>query len=368
VAYHNAKFRWFVARPWAVAALIVANVVVYLKCVWGTEALVPDAATVLRLGAITAGTVADHQYWRLLAAGFLHFNPGHLAANMVCLSVWGSALENRIGTLYFLVIYFLSLLGGSLVSVLAHHTPFIGAGASGAISGVVGALLCLSILDKIEVSLMYMGSSLAVNATVSAVPGVDWRAHFGGFCAGLIVCAVLDVLVSVTRPLFRCRIPEFMKVNTAILAGVFGIRIAPFDAGWPDYEVMLAEAGIAFVLYVVALKLIDGVLVLKKGLMFCVSWLAALNALAVLAWRDLLLRMIALLHQEIPGGRNEVADLVRGGLSQMLQEPVVVTAGAVAVALCATLVAYRFNLRRGWDDVGFVGSSFKAERNRVRGL
>ena len=369
MAYHNIKFRFFVARTWALAALILTCVVIYLASARGADGFIPDVSTLLRFGAITTSTVTDHQYWRLLAAGFLHFNPGHLVSNMLCLAVWGSALEKRIGTLYFTLIYFWSLLAGSLVSVLTHQTPFIGAGASGATSGILGALLGLCILGKIELSLSYIVSSIIVNVTVSvAVPGIDWRAHFGGFCAGLIGCAILDLLLSASHRLFWCKIPEFIKLNTAILAGAWGIWLPLFNAGWPDYQIMLAKAGVVFFLYIAALKLIDGLLVLKKGLMFSVLWLAALNALAVFAWRDLLLRMIELLHQEIESGRNEAVAVFRAGLSQMLEEPIALIAGAAAVVFCVTLIAYRFDLQRGWNDVGFVGASFKGERNRVRGL
>jgi membrane associated rhomboid family serine protease len=195
MAYHNKKFRLFAARTWAVAALILTNVVVYVACARGSEGFIPNTSTLLRFGAVTASTVTNHQYWRLLAAGFLHFNPVHLVTNMLCLAVWGGALEKRIGTLYFTLIYFCSLLAGSLVTVLTHHTLFIGAGASGAVSGVLGALLGLCILGKIELSLTYIISSITINVIASvAEPGIDWRAHFGGFCAGLISCARLVVV------------------------------------------------------------------------------------------------------------------------------------------------------------------------------
>jgi len=115
----------------------------------------------------------------------------------------------------------------------------------------------------------------------------------------------------------------------------------------------------------VVLKLIDGLLVLKKGLMYSVLGLAALNALAVFAWWEPLLRMTALLLQEISEG-NEAVALFHVGLAQMMQEPIALIAGVALV--CATLIAYRFDLERGWNDVGFVGASFRAERNRIRGL
>jgi membrane associated rhomboid family serine protease len=365
MAYHNKKFRFFVARTWAVAALILTNVIIYVACARGAEGFIPNTSTLLRFGAVTAVTVTDHQYWRLLAAGFLHFNPVHLVSNMLCLAMWGGVLEKRIGTLYFTLIYFCSLLAGNLVTVLTHHTPFIGAGASGAVSGLLGALLGLCILGKIELSPTYIVSSIAINVIASvSVPSVDWRAHFGGFCAGLLCCAVLDLLLSVSRPLFWCKIPEFIKSNTAILAGVWGIWLPPPDAGWPDHQIILTKAGVVFLLYIVVLKLVDGLLVLKKGLMYSVLGLAALNALAVFAWWDPLSRMTALFLQEISEG-NETVALFRFGLTQ---EPIVLIAGAALAVFCATLIAYRFDLQRGWTDVGFVGASFRAERNRVRGL
>jgi membrane associated rhomboid family serine protease len=367
MAYHNKKFRLFVARTWAVAALILINVVIYVACARGSEGFIPNTSTLLRFGAVTAITVTDHQYWRLLAAGFLHFNPVHLVSNMLCLAVWGGALEKRIGTLYFTLVYFFSLLAGNLVTVLTHHAPFIGVGASGAVSGVLGALLGLCILGKIELSPTYIVSSITINVIASvSVSGIDWRAHFGGFCAGLISCAVLDLLLSASRPLFSCKIPEFIKLNTAILAGVWGIWLSLPDAGWTD-QIILTTAGVVFFLYIVVLKLIDALLVLKKGLMYSVLVLAALNALAVFAWRDPLLRMTALLLQEIGEG-NEAVALFHVGLTQMMQEPIALIAGAALMVFCATLIAYRFDLQRGWNDVGFVGASFRAERNRVRGL
>jgi len=171
-----------------------------------------------------------------IGSGISAFQPVHLVSNMLCLAVWGGALEKRIGTLYFTLIYFCSLLAGSLVTVLTHHTPFIGAGASGAVSGVLGALLGLCILGKIELSLTYIVSSITINVIASVtVSGIDWRAHFGGFCAGLISCAVLDLLLSASRPLFWCKIPEFIKLTRqfSLVLGAFG-----FHCPMPDGRII----------------------------------------------------------------------------------------------------------------------------------
>jgi membrane associated rhomboid family serine protease len=369
MAYHNKKFRLFVAPTWAVNALILTNMVVYAACARDAEGFIPNVSTLLRFGAVTASTVTDHQYWRLLAAGFLHFNPTHLLSNMLCLALWGGPLEKRIGTLYFALIYFSSVLAGNLVTVLTHQTPFIGAGASGGISGILAALLALCLLGKIELSITYIISNITLNVMASvAVPGIDWRAHFGGFCAGFIGCAILDSFLSTSHALFWCKIPEFIKLNTAILAGIWGIGLPLLDIRWSDPQIMFAKACVVLFLYIVVLKLIDALLVLKKGLMFSVLGLAALNALAVFVWRNQLLRMIALLLQEIEGDRNEAVTLFHASLSQMMREPTTLIAGTALVVFCATLMAYRIDLQRGWNDVGFLGASFRAERNRVQGL
>jgi membrane associated rhomboid family serine protease len=184
------KFGFIVAPTWVVYTLILTNVAIYVACAQGTERFTPNVSTLFRFGAVTASTLTDHQYWRLWTAGFLHFNPVHLVSNMLCLAIWGRPLEKRIGHLSFTLIYFCSLLAGSLFTVLAHFGLFIGAGASGAISGILGALLALGLRGKIELSLAYIGANITLNVILSATPGVDWRAHFGGFCAGVVAGAI----------------------------------------------------------------------------------------------------------------------------------------------------------------------------------
>ena len=126
-------------------------------------------------GALYKGAIASGEYWRLLAAGFLHADPIHLALNMICLVSWGGLLERRVGAFNFILIYLVSLVAGSVVTVLAHPTNFIGAGASGAISGVVGALLCLFILGKIDLSGHFFIGAIGLNIVLMAnVPRIDW--------------------------------------------------------------------------------------------------------------------------------------------------------------------------------------------------
>ena len=65
-------------------------------------------------GALSGPAVADGEYWRLLTSGFLHAGLFHLMFNMLSLWVLGSLLEPAVGRARFALIYFVSLLCGSL--------------------------------------------------------------------------------------------------------------------------------------------------------------------------------------------------------------------------------------------------------------
>ncbi|HEY2230255.1 MAG TPA: rhomboid family intramembrane serine protease [Xanthobacteraceae bacterium] len=112
---------------------------------------------------------------------------------------------------------------GAIVSDLSHSQPYIAVGASGAISGILGALLRLWILGKIDLSANFFAINIGLNVALALSSSkLDWAAHFGGFTAGLIACALIDVLERVNRFAFRCRFPQFVKVNSLVLVGALG--------------------------------------------------------------------------------------------------------------------------------------------------
>ena len=87
------------------------------------------------------GVLVQHEWWRLATSVFLHANIYHLIVNMFALWIMGRDLETALGTRRFLIIYFAAALGGDVLVVTlgAEHTI----GASGAIYGIMGAVLCL---------------------------------------------------------------------------------------------------------------------------------------------------------------------------------------------------------------------------------
>ncbi|MBB5958721.1 membrane associated rhomboid family serine protease [Saccharothrix tamanrassetensis] len=130
------------------------------------------------------------EWWRLFTSGFLHFGPAHLALNMIALYVLGRDLEPVFGKVRFLAVYLVSLLGGGVAVYLfgAVNTPV--AGASGAVYGLMGAMLVAVLRLKLNPgsALGVIGLNLVLSFTL---PGISLLGHLGGLVVGAAVTAGL---------------------------------------------------------------------------------------------------------------------------------------------------------------------------------
>ena len=134
------------------------------------------------------------QWYRLFTVALMHDQvsdiPYHLAFNVLALHSLGSQIESVLGKSKFFIIFFVSLLAGSLTS--AYFLPFNGysIGVSGAVFGLFGAILVMGRRYGIgmQAVLVTVGINLAIGFTV---PGIDWRAHVGGLIGGALVARVL---------------------------------------------------------------------------------------------------------------------------------------------------------------------------------
>ena len=134
------------------------------------------------------------QWYRLFTVALMHDQvsdiPYHLAFNMLALHSLGSQIESVLGKSRFFIIFFVSLLAGSLTS--AYFLPFNGysIGVSGAVFGLFGAILVMGRRYGIgmQAVLVTVGINLAIGFTV---PGIDWRAHVGGLIGCALVARVL---------------------------------------------------------------------------------------------------------------------------------------------------------------------------------
>jgi membrane associated rhomboid family serine protease len=109
---------------------------------------------------------------------------------MLALHSLGTQIESILGKSKFLVIFFISLLAGSITS--AYFLPFIGysIGVSGAVFGLFGAILVIYRKYRADIKsvLITVGLNLAIGFTI---PNIDWRAHVGGLVGGALAAKVL---------------------------------------------------------------------------------------------------------------------------------------------------------------------------------
>jgi rhomboid protease GluP len=350
----------------AVYVLIAANIVVFALCVRQSGGQTIPGELFFRNGAMYSAAIERGEYWRLVTYGFLHANVLHLATNMLCLALWGGHLERRVGSFFFLVIYVCALIGGAVVGRYTHADPYLTVGASGGISGVLGALLSLWILGKIDTSASFFVINIGLNVALAfGVTNVDWGAHFGGFVFGLIACALIDLLEKGAPLVLRCKFPEFVKVNAFIILGLVALVLSPSrpmagtsgDDGW-GLTLGLALAGC------VAVKACDILLSIRHGLVILVVAFAIANAAAVLV-----VGAAAAVRSVCASHTLPLVGPVGGALFDAACGNLDVT--FIAAALGAgflTLLLYARELQRGVADVGFVGATFRAERKRRHGL
>jgi membrane associated rhomboid family serine protease len=168
------------------------------------------------------------EYYRIITSAFLHGNLIHLIFNMFSLYSFGENIELFYGIRTLLIIYFSSILGGGLLSLVMHrnHSEYRALGASGGVCGVIYASIFLlpgggiyiwpcpfSIPAYIYAILFLVGSFFAMRAQIGNI-GHD--AHLGGAIVGLLVAVLLQpamvfqntvlfvVIVSITIVLFGC--------------------------------------------------------------------------------------------------------------------------------------------------------------------
>jgi rhomboid protease GluP len=189
------------ANPYLITyALIAINALVFLAMVAsGVSFTQPSPQDVFTWGGdFGPATVGAHQWWRLLTSCFVHFGIIHIGLNMYVLYQIGPFIETVFGRARYLLIYFLSGLAGSLVSVFIHPNA-VGAGASGAIFGLYGAVFGFLLIHRRTLNpavTSSIGKSAGIfvlyNVVFGAMQGTtDLSAHLGGLVAGLLAGAAL---------------------------------------------------------------------------------------------------------------------------------------------------------------------------------
>lgn len=133
---------------------------------------------------------ATNEWYRLFTVALVHAGLFHLGFNMYALLVLGNPLEAAFGKNKLLVVFFISLLTGSLTSAYFAAASSYSVGASGAIFGLFGAMVIVGKRIGADVRSIYV--IIGINFVIGfALGGIDWKAHLGGLVGGLIAAQTL---------------------------------------------------------------------------------------------------------------------------------------------------------------------------------
>lgn len=182
--------------PVCTTAIAVVNIVVFL--ILSHLGDVGSGLYMVEHGAMYVPSLLAGDYYTLVTSMFLHFSFPHLFNNMLLLFVLGRYVEEEAGKLKFLIIYFFSGIAGNVLSMIIDIKDgefAVSAGASGAIFGLIGALIYMAIYnhgriaDLSQRGLVFMAVlSLYFGFTSS---GVDNFAHLGGLMGGFLMAILV---------------------------------------------------------------------------------------------------------------------------------------------------------------------------------
>lgn len=208
--------------PWATALIIAACAAVFAYQLTLTGA---PAQTFVDTWALHPDRLGPERLYTVLTSVFIHAGWGHLLSNLLFLWVFGPGVEERSGGGRFLALYALFAATGTVAHLAASPgstAPLVG--ASGAISGVLGAALALRPRARLRVAVLAVVVPVGVTslpvafllglwllaqvaALLSATPAqtatVAWSAHLAGFAAGLAAGALIRTAEARGRTRFR---------------------------------------------------------------------------------------------------------------------------------------------------------------------
>lgn len=219
-------------RPIVTQALIAINVLVFVIGLGlgdtmsgrgsGQDGLLDD------IGLFGRYIAELNEWWRILTSGFGHFGIIHIGLNMFALYRLGPPVERSLGWRRFILLYVAALLGGSFGALLAEPNALT-AGASGAVFGLMGALLAGQRSLGIDVWRSGLGPTLVLNFVISiSIPGISIGGHLGGLAAGFVCGWVNYELVR------RKRLPKYGVEAIFVAVGVLCFVGAYVAAGTWD--------------------------------------------------------------------------------------------------------------------------------------
>jgi len=234
------RLRAFAHAAPVTAVLLLANLLVFLTiAALGGGVTTPRSDLYPGFGSNFGPLTTDGEWWRLATSAFIHFGLLHFAMNMFALWDVGRLVETLYGSAAFAFLYLASGVAGSLASVA--WNPWVhSAGASGAIFGVLGALLAYALkpgmgLDPDTLrrhriaAFVFIGYSLAFGLVGE---GIDNAAHIGGLVAGIVVGYVLARPVAEWPRRFQPGRAAAAVLAAAVLLAAVGTRVEDTGPAW----------------------------------------------------------------------------------------------------------------------------------------
>ncbi len=195
-------------------SLILLNVGVFFLQLQAPQGL----SAAIDLYAMVPADLMSHpvqRYSTVFSSMFMHGGLGHLAGNMLYLWIFGDNIEDRLGRFGFILFYLLCGVLAAFSHIVANPASTVPAvGASGAISGILGAYLVLFPGARVR-TLIFLGFYISIvripavillgfwillqvlnSASIDEAGGVAWMAHVGGFVAGVLLIKPFHALLS----------------------------------------------------------------------------------------------------------------------------------------------------------------------------
>lgn len=211
-------------KPWFTYGLIAVNILVYLafkliSMKTGTayeNLLVPYGAKVNTL-------ILEGQYWRLFTPMFLHWDEIHLALNCYSLYIVGSQVERLFGHGRFAAIYFVSGFIGCIASFI--FSINVSAGASGAIFGLLGAMLFFA-MKRPSLLKSSFGANLITTLIINLIYGfmnkqIDNYGHLGGLVGGFLTTGVVYTVKEETPKDKLSKLAALILLIAVTIGGLF---------------------------------------------------------------------------------------------------------------------------------------------------
>jgi membrane associated rhomboid family serine protease len=189
------------AGPVVTKTIVGINVAVFLLTMSGSSLSLTGSGNSelqAKLALYGPAISQNHELYRLVTSGFIHYGIMHIAFNMVILYRFGELLEPALGGVRLACLYTASLLCGSFGALLLSPHALTG-GASGAVFGLIAAAAIGLHQRGVNVWQSGVGGLIVVNLVLTfAIPGISIGGHLGGLAGGFC-CGAFMLRVPTTR-------------------------------------------------------------------------------------------------------------------------------------------------------------------------